>query len=365
GTGDGEWPDNGIGMTSAVTIQQKRALSYFEQVVETLNIRDSQRLIVTGHSKGGNKAQFVAMETKYIKLLDVCYSVDGQGFSEQAIRRWKERYGERGYRSRTQKLYGIQGENDYVSVLGNSIIPKGHIRYVATPVEKSNFAGYHDIKYMFASLVYDEKTGNYRTVFGGRKNNDTGKQGELGTYAALLSSHVMELTPDKRDGCAAVIMQLMEICDGRKKGINGETLKLTDLRDFTFQGIPVLAKSLFGENEGRALLDAFKGEDVQLGKLPSDIALQVNARFLLNQAGELGQTAQRIQTLLEELEETACKIPAYMKNGVVFYNRLKRSIKEVERWYKKLNRAADVQENIAISYQKWDETGIFFAQMPL
>lgn len=357
GTGDGEWPDNGIGMTSAATIQQKRALLYFEQVVETLDIRDSQRLIVTGHSKGGNKAQFVTMETKYTGLLDACYSVDGQGFSEQAIGGWKDRYGERGYRSRTSKLYGIHGENDYVSVLGNSIIPKGHIRYVATPVEKSNFAGYHDIKYMFASYVYDEKTGNYRTIFNGRKNNDTGKQGELGEYAALLSGSVMELSPSKRDGCAAVIMQLMEISDGQKRGINGEKLKLADLRDFTFQGIPVITRSLFRENEGKALLGAFKREGAQLGKLSSDVALQVNYQFLLNQAEELKQTAGHVHDLVEALREASGRVPVYMKNGDAFCRQLDQLAKEVEGWHEKLRKAADMQENIAISYQKWDETG--------
>ena len=64
GTGDGEWLDNGIGMTSAVTIQQKKALSYFEEAMEALEPGSGCRVIVTGHSKGGNKAQFVTMETK-------------------------------------------------------------------------------------------------------------------------------------------------------------------------------------------------------------------------------------------------------------------------------------------------------------
>lgn len=41
-----------------------------------------------------------------------------------------------------------------------------------TPVEKTNFAGYHDIKYMFASLSYED--GKYVTVFHGRKNSDVG-----------------------------------------------------------------------------------------------------------------------------------------------------------------------------------------------
>ena len=34
GTGDGEWPDNGLGMTREKTLQQERALTYFETVVE-------------------------------------------------------------------------------------------------------------------------------------------------------------------------------------------------------------------------------------------------------------------------------------------------------------------------------------------
>ncbi|MBD5548084.1 MAG: DUF2974 domain-containing protein [Lachnospiraceae bacterium] len=354
GTGDGEWPDNGIGMTSASTTQQERALSYFEQVVETLDIKDSQRLIVTGHSKGGNKAQFVAMETKYSGILDVCYSVDGQGFSEKAIEEWKERYGEKGYRSRTEKLYGIHGENDYVSALGNSIIPKDHIRYVETPVEKNNFAGYHDIKYMFASLIYDENDGSCITVFNGRKNRDVGRRGELGNYAALLSAGVMELPSKNRDGCAAVIMHLMEVSDGQKKGINGERLKLTDLKDFTLQGIPIIAQSLF-EEEGRELLKSYLSGDVQLGRSSFEVTLQVNYQVLLGQAKALDQAAVHVWKLLEEMKEMSCKVPKYMKNGDIFCRRLERTVSEVEEWYKKLQKAVCIQENIAKSYQKWDE----------
>ena len=251
GTGDGEWPDNGIGMTDAATIQQNRALSYFEDVVERMDIGKENQVIVTGHSKGGNKAQFVTMETRYENLVDACYSVDGQGFSDVAINKWKDRYGDEKYDKRREKIYGIHGENDYVSVLGSSVILAGHIRYIKTPVEKTNFAGYHDIKYMFASLTADEETGNYITTFRGRKNCDVPNRGELGEYAAALSSGMMKLTPGDRDGCAAVIMQLMEASRGQKKGINGERLTLEDIKDFTIQGIPLIAGSLFQEEEGR------------------------------------------------------------------------------------------------------------------
>ena len=355
GTGDGEWPDNGIGMTSAATIQQKRALSYFEQVVEVMDIKEGQRVIVTGHSKGGNKAQFVTMEKKYSSIPDVCYSVDGQGFSENAVEGWKKRYGEEGYEKRVGKLYGINGENDYVSVLGKSIIPEKHIRYIRTPVEKNNFAGYHDIKYMFASLVYDEETGKYITVFNGRKNSDTGKQGKLGEYAALLSFGVMDMAPDARDGCAAVIMQIMEATSGQKRGINGEKITLSDLMDFTVQGIPVIAKSLFVESEGRTLLRSLLGGNTQLDQSDYNVVLQVNYQILLSQTEVLNTTIKKMQKLSEEIRGMANKVPQYMTSDIFLHYRLIYSIGQVEKLCLKLEKAASFQENIAKRYQKWDE----------
>ena len=93
GTADGEWFDNGLGMTSESTLQQERALAYFEEVVEREQISPGDRLIVSGHSKGGNKAQFVTMNTKYDGLLDACYSIDGQGFSEEAMLSFYRKWG--------------------------------------------------------------------------------------------------------------------------------------------------------------------------------------------------------------------------------------------------------------------------------
>ncbi len=56
GTGDGEWPDNGLGMTKEITIQQQRAVDYFDTVARKAQLTENQRVIVTGHSKGGNKS---------------------------------------------------------------------------------------------------------------------------------------------------------------------------------------------------------------------------------------------------------------------------------------------------------------------
>lgn len=355
GTGDGEWPDNGIGMTSAATVQQQKALAYFEEVVETMELSEENRVIVTGHSKGGNKSQFVAMETKYDEILDACYSVDGQGFSEQAIQTWKDRYGEKGYELRVQKLYGIHGENDYVNVLGNTIIPNEHIRYVKTPVEKTNFAGYHDIKYMFASLDYDAKTGNYITVFHGRKNSDTGQRGELAEYAAALSMGVMELSPDKRDGCAAVIMQLMESINGEKSGINGEKLHLSDIKDFTVQGIPLIAGSFLRGKEGKRLIGSLRHREFLDARPERNMILQVNDQALLKQTAQLSEEAGRLMTITNEVRETANALPFYMKGYTAMYHRIKLSANEIERLSGKLQKVCDFQESVAGSYRRWDD----------
>lgn len=354
GTGDGEWPDNGIGMTSAATTQQKRALSYFEEVVETMELNEDTRVIITGHSKGGNKAQFVTMESKYGDVIDVCYSVDGQGFSPQAIETWKSRYGESGYEEKVQKIYGIHGENDYVSVLGNSIIPENHIRYVKTPVEKTNFAGYHDIKYMFASLSYED--GKYVTVFHGRKNSDVGQKGDLADFAAILSIGVMGLPVDQRDGCAAVIMHLMEAGAGQKNGINGEKLHLSDLKDFAIQGIPLIAGSFFNEEEGRKLLWSVFYRDSLDARPQSRIVLQVDDQQLLKQTAQLLEASDGINRLINEVREAANALPFYMKGYSAMYHRIKLSANEMEKLEKKLRKICQFQEYAADSYKKWDES---------
>lgn len=354
GTGDGEWPDNGIGMTEAATIQQNRALSYFEEVVETLDIGKENRVIVTGHSKGGNKAQFVTMETKYENLVDACYSVDGQGFSDAAIAKWKDRYGDEKYDRRREKIYGIHGENDYVSVLGSSVILAGHIRYIKTPVEKTDFAGYHDIKYMFASLTADEETGNYITTFHGRKNCDVPNRGELGEYAAALSAGMMKLAPGERDGCAAAIMQLMEASGGQKKGINGEKLTLEDMKDFTIQGIPLIAGSLFKEEEGRKFLCSLLDGEYFKGELPADFNLQVDYRQLYRQAEESRNLTLWIDTLVRKVRETADAIPLYVKGHAGLYHGIKLSAIELDKVTKGLFQIAQFQEEAAESYRKWD-----------
>lgn len=72
GTGSGEWLDNFLGGSTTDTDQQKKALDYINSI-------DADHITVVGHSKGGNKAKYVALLSDKV---DRCVSFDGQGFSQ-------------------------------------------------------------------------------------------------------------------------------------------------------------------------------------------------------------------------------------------------------------------------------------------
>lgn len=70
-----EWKDNALGLYLADTPAQLESLQY----IEALPYRD---LTVAGHSKGGNKAQYVGIRSKKVVR---SVSFDGQGFSREFL----------------------------------------------------------------------------------------------------------------------------------------------------------------------------------------------------------------------------------------------------------------------------------------
>ncbi|BCZ45994.1 hypothetical protein psyc5s11_20610 [Clostridium gelidum] len=110
-----EWDDNGKGAYEYDTLEQKNALNY-------INSLELDNITVTGHSKGGNKAQYVAvLSSKVIK----CISVNGQGFSNEFINKYKEEI----YKNKS-KIICINSKYDYVNCLFNSI--EGECHYIQT-----------------------------------------------------------------------------------------------------------------------------------------------------------------------------------------------------------------------------------------
>lgn len=101
-SGKDEWIDNAIGLGVSDTERQKAALDYIENL-------PYDSITVAGHSKGGNKAQYVTVLSDKV---DRCISMDGQGFSQVFLDKY---YAEIRKKGHCIKNYYLEG--DFVSIL--------------------------------------------------------------------------------------------------------------------------------------------------------------------------------------------------------------------------------------------------------
>lgn len=212
GTQDGEWLDNGAAMASQASKQQKNATLYFDSLVKKYGWAQQDNIILAGHSKGGNKAQFVTLDSKFRDLIDEVYSLDGQGFSPEAVAFYRESMGEE-YDCAIEKMRAVNGENDYVHPLGVTIIPEEQTRYVRQE-PKGNPMDYH-----FACNLFEEKDGTYTSEV----MEEADGEGTLAKTIRRTSGYLMTLDREDREDAAKTIMQVIELINGGKVvGFEGE-----------------------------------------------------------------------------------------------------------------------------------------------
>lgn len=115
GTAAGEWKDNFIGggetdvLDGVSTLQQKNALTWYQ----SLALDDYATVTVTGHSKGGNKAKYVAILDPSV---DRCVAFDGQGFSDEFVKKYQRQIA-----GSQHKIRNCNVEGDYVNLLLNDV----------------------------------------------------------------------------------------------------------------------------------------------------------------------------------------------------------------------------------------------------
>lgn len=115
-TGGYEWHDNGEGAYMTDTRCQMAAADYINRLPEQYG----NNITVTGHSKGGNKAQYVTITTDRV---DRCVSVDGQGFSPDFCKKYADRIA-----ARKDRLLNICADGDYVNAIAITIASQVYIR---------------------------------------------------------------------------------------------------------------------------------------------------------------------------------------------------------------------------------------------
>ena len=112
GTASAEWLDDFLGANQIDSLQQINALEWYKAVYDRLDLGQYD-VTVIGHSKGGNKAKYIAV------LNDTpvrCVAFDGQGFSDEFVEHYRKEILKR------QDI--IENHNidfDYVNILMNDI----------------------------------------------------------------------------------------------------------------------------------------------------------------------------------------------------------------------------------------------------
>lgn len=223
GTASGEWYDNGQGLggievgVDKESLQQKEAARYFEDAFKELKINRKVNLTVTGHSKGGNKIQYIMMMSLYADAINTGYSFGGQGFSPEAIAHFKEKLGTK-YNERIYKLYSIAADNDYVNVLGYNIIPIENTYYF-----KANCTWLYQNHYPH---VIFQKDGSFKSL-----KKSPHEPGFWGQVVKNASDKIMCLPAIERNKITIGMMTIAQRVLGRGAPINKE--KMNNLLMFT------------------------------------------------------------------------------------------------------------------------------------
>ncbi len=246
GTGKGEWIDNGEGLSGIAeentykfydaasnepytetvkqdhaTDQQVEALNFFCETVKRNGWGGDNEITVSGHSKGGNKAQFVAVNSG---LVTDCYSFNGQGFSPEALAHFKARFGA-DFDSRRQKIYSFSSHNDYINVLGERLMPKENICF---------FESQFDFHYLESML---DDSGKF---------NPQSEQGRLSKYVESLSDRLMQIRPSVRKYATLGIMNIFQKFLGDGIPVNGDDVSVEQ----TVTGLAVTADLLLRQFYG-------------------------------------------------------------------------------------------------------------------
>ncbi|NBH33691.1 DUF2974 domain-containing protein [Clostridiaceae bacterium] len=192
GTQNGyEWDDNGEGAYLMESDCQRAAADYIDRLPEEYG----NHLTVSGHSKGGNKAQYVTITTNRVAR---CVAEDGQGFSNEFCRQYHMVI-----EDRKNRIKNYCAENDYVNVIANAIA--GASIYIKTEFQINPFL-YHK-----PNLILTQK-GDFR---------EEGRQAEWTKGLHSYFQEILDLMPEpQRSYVIDGVMGLLEGKDSEESAYN-------------------------------------------------------------------------------------------------------------------------------------------------
>ena len=202
GTGGTEdaWSDNFKGAFYEDTKIQKTAYDFIRY-----DCGIYENITVTGHSKGGNMAQYVTvMGGDRIKE---CVSYDGQGFSDDFTEKYEEEI-----KAASGKITSISAYNDFVNILLTCIA--GTCIYVAN---ESSAAGAHSSVTLLSENEFNE-SGDFVSV---RRQGAVSK--ELGRVTQIAVDKMRSMSGDDKDAFSVIAGSAISLalCTPQGEGIEG------------------------------------------------------------------------------------------------------------------------------------------------
>lgn len=348
GTGDGNWVLNAAAYSEEASRVQEWAREYCDHtILENYILNQDHRaeypdgsIYLTGHSQGGNNAQYAMLTTKYADYVDTCVSLDGPGFSHDVVSTIKENCGS-DYDARVDKIYAYNGSHDFVSPLGQEQVVRDDHSYFVIITDGYNrggkddgFASYHMVEYM---LNPDGTLGEVR-----RATDADNGESAFRKMIRDLNDEVNRLPPGKQKEAAIKTMKVIEYFLGSKEDnlVKGD-LSVQDVCQLIEMLIPILISTAI-ENPGDLIrLLAEKGvfgplSDL-IGKYPIiAVVLVLIIPGALNFLFKLGISVVAILALIDAFATVIDKlitawndIREFCKNA---FEAIKRGVKAIKDW---------------------------------
>ena len=259
GTGDGNWEYNSVAYQDGPPSDvQEWSLSYFNRMVEENG--GTGDIYVSGHSQGGNNAQFVTMRSAYGDRITQCISLDGPGFSDRFVEDTKKLYiDDEAYKSQLQKIYAYNGKSDFVSPLGQQqIIPEDQVRYLDYG-SAENIIDYHDIHGLFEVDANGNIIGPpyHPYHLAGLNNRDGLDDSDFRKLVVAIADKITEMPQNQQERAADIVMRLLENITGEAILAEFTDEDLVDLKEML---VPMLIDAM--EENPDLLLSALQELDM-------------------------------------------------------------------------------------------------------
>ena len=267
---------------------QADGLKFFDECVEKYSEEIAKgQLIVGGHSQGGNVAEYIMMMSDNGDRISKCVSLDGPGHSDELYKYVVGKYSAEELDSRRSKIISINGNNDFVNMLGDhEFVFASNVYYIATDEAqaaangKNAFWGWHDLLYMM-----DGENGGLMSW--------DAKQGPMGKLMAEINAAIYKLDPEQQADAALSLMALLELTLGSREIIDansiGVNIKETWQIPFTEEGFGLLSHGL------SVIIDVVKMNPDYLmqvlGKLMPEGDREKIYNFFVNESPALGGIA--------------------------------------------------------------------------